>query len=382
MSAPTLLHLCTPAEWRAALADGALGISGAAGRSLTASGFVHLSTSEQVSLPANRLFAGRHDLVLLAVDAGRIADLRWEPGLPDDPADMVFPHAYGPVPTGAVLAALPYRPGPDGTFVAPSPPPPRVDARTRRDAMAYSVLRRLATAEHTVTGGTAVLTGPVPASHQHNQLLLDGPVGAPQVIAEADRVLGGAGLAHRAATVRGADAAATAAELARHGWEVDHVVSMVTTPSGEVPRHRVQAERALPSELRPFWEASWLRAAPGLTEAQRAQLCDRHELEDDVVDVHAMVVREHGLVVACCLLKVDGATAELDAVETAPSHRGRGLGDALLAGALREAHRAGCDLVWLDADARDWPREWYRRRGFGEVGESWFCRLPAAAPAS
>nr|WP_306305132.1 GNAT family N-acetyltransferase [Pseudonocardia sp. N23] len=241
--------------------------------------------------------------------------------------------------------------------------------------MAYSVLRRLATTEHPVTGGTAVLTAAVSASHQHNQLLIDGPVGAAQVISDAEHVLGGAGIPHRAATLRGVDAAATAAELARHGWEIDHLVSLVTTPSGEPPRHQVRAERALPSELRPFWEASWLRAAPGLTEEQRAQLSDRHELEDGTVDVHAMAIREHGLVVACCLLKIDGSTAELDAVETAPTPRGRGLGDALLAGALRQAHQAGCDLVWLDADAADWPRDWYRRRGFGQVGESWFCRL-------
>lgn len=377
MSAPTLLHLCTPAEWRAALADGALGLSGAAGRSMAESGFVHLSTAEQVALPATRLFAGRDDIVALAVDAGRIADLRWEPGLPEDPSGMVFPHAYGPVPTGAVVAVLPFRPRPDGGFDAPGGPPARVDAVARRDAMAYSVLRRLATSEQPVTAGVAVVTDAVSASYQHNQLLLDGPVAAAQVISDAEHVLGGAGLAHRAATLRGVDAAATAAELGRHGWEVDHLVSLVTTPSAERSRHRVHAERALPSELRAFWEASWLRSAPGLTEEQRAQLSDRHELEDDTVDVHAMAIREHGLVVACCLLKIDGATAELDAVETAPTHRGRGLGDALLAGALRQARQAGCDLVWLDADAADWPRDWYRRRGFGEVGESWFCRRRA-----
>lgn len=287
MSAPTLLHLCTPAEWRAALADGALGLSGAAGRSMAESGFVHLSTAEQVALPATRLFAGRDDIVALAVDAGRIADLRWEPGLPEDPSGMVFPHAYGPVPTGAVVAVLPFRPRPDGGFDAPGGPPARVDAVARRDAMAYSVLRRLATSEQPVTAGVAVVTDAVSASYQHNQLLLDGPVAAAQVISDAEHVLGGAGLAHRAATLRGVDAAATAAELGRHGWEVDHLVSLVTTPSAEPSRHRVHAERALPSELRAFWEASWLRSAPGLTEEQRAQLSDRHELEDDTVDVHA-----------------------------------------------------------------------------------------------
>lgn len=60
---------------------------------------MHLSTPDQVALPAQRLFAGRSDLVLLVLDPARIdgagIDVRWEPGVPTDPASMRFPHAYG-----------------------------------------------------------------------------------------------------------------------------------------------------------------------------------------------------------------------------------------------------------------------------------------------
>ena len=83
-------------------------------------GFVHLSTPEQVHLPANRLFSGRTDLVLLRVDPARLtAPVRWEPGVPTDPESMRFPHLYGPMPIAAVTAVLDYRPGPDGTFGVP-----------------------------------------------------------------------------------------------------------------------------------------------------------------------------------------------------------------------------------------------------------------------
>src|SRR4051794_29047068 len=101
-----LLRLLEPAMWRAALTEGALRPP-----SLAEAGFVHLSTPEQVQLPADRLFPGRRDLVLLVVDPSRLTDpVRWEPGVPGDPDAMRFPHLYGPLPTAAVTAVVPHRP--------------------------------------------------------------------------------------------------------------------------------------------------------------------------------------------------------------------------------------------------------------------------------
>jgi uncharacterized protein (DUF952 family) len=123
-----LLHLITTAGWRAALGERVLAPA-------PGIGFVHLSTPDQVVLPANRLFAGRPDVVLLAVDPAGL-DVRFEPGLPDDPPDMRFPHAYGRVPTSAVIAVAPYLPGPDGRFGPPPTPPARPDLVARAIATA------------------------------------------------------------------------------------------------------------------------------------------------------------------------------------------------------------------------------------------------------
>lgn len=80
---------------------------------------MHLSTPGQVHLPANRLFAGRDDMVLLRLDPARLgAPVRWEPGVPGDDPDMRFPHLYGPLPVAAVVAVRHYRPGPDGRYTA------------------------------------------------------------------------------------------------------------------------------------------------------------------------------------------------------------------------------------------------------------------------
>jgi uncharacterized protein (DUF952 family) len=118
-----LLHLCGAQEWSGARGRG--GIRPEASGSDAAAQFIHLSTPEQVHLPANRLYRGRDDLVLLHVDP-RLLDspVRWEPGVATDPESMLFPHLYGPLPVRAVINVTAYPPGPDGTF----PPIPKTSA--------------------------------------------------------------------------------------------------------------------------------------------------------------------------------------------------------------------------------------------------------------
>ena len=113
-SATTLVHMCGRDEWAAASVSGEHRPP-----SLSDVGFVHLSSVEQVHLPANRLYAGRTDLVLLYLNPDLLgAPVRWEPGVPTDPASMRFPHLYGALPAAAVIAVTPYSPGPDGVFPA------------------------------------------------------------------------------------------------------------------------------------------------------------------------------------------------------------------------------------------------------------------------
>jgi uncharacterized protein (DUF952 family) len=108
----SLLHMCSATDWAEAQRVGEHRPD-----SLREVGFVHLSAPGQLHLPANRLYAGRTDLVLLHIDAARLeAAVRWEPGVVTDPESMLFPHLYGPLPVAAVVAVTEYRPGPDGRF--------------------------------------------------------------------------------------------------------------------------------------------------------------------------------------------------------------------------------------------------------------------------
>jgi uncharacterized protein (DUF952 family) len=107
-----LLHLCPVDEWSSARVQGEL-----RPESLVGVGFIHLSTPEQVHLPANRLYRGRYDLVLLHIDPNRLdAPVRWELGVATDPESMVFPHLYGALPVAAVINVTSYQPGADGFF--------------------------------------------------------------------------------------------------------------------------------------------------------------------------------------------------------------------------------------------------------------------------
>jgi GNAT superfamily N-acetyltransferase len=303
-------------------------------------------------------------VLLLVLDPARLGvEVRWEPGVPGDPESMRFPHAYGPVPTAAVVDVLPYPPA-DGVFVTPTLPP--MDPAARAARLPVSIVRRMATAAVPVAGGVALRTAPVPFSYQHNALFLDAPVDAATVVAEADRAL--VGLDHRAVALFGDALADTAIALGRRGWSVDAQAGVTARPTG-VPTGRV--EQVDLAAVRPLWDDDWRRA--GLPEAAVAQLSDRYTLEEQVVDVRYLAVRDGGDVVAAAVLKLDGATAALDAVGTDPAHRGRGHGDALVAEALALAAAAGADVIGLDASLDDWPRHWYARRGFVETGRSWFA---------
>ena len=97
-------------EWRAAEAAGEYAGS-AADR---ADGFIHFSTSAQAPATAAKWFAGRTDLMLVALEAEALGEeLRWEPSR----GGALFPHLYAPLPIRAARWLRPLPLGPDGRHV-------------------------------------------------------------------------------------------------------------------------------------------------------------------------------------------------------------------------------------------------------------------------
>ena len=91
----TIYKICDSALWREAERAGVF-----AGAPVDhADGFIHFSTAAQVAETAARHFAGKEDLLLLAVDAAVLGPaLRYEPSR----GGQLFPHLYGTLPLTAV----------------------------------------------------------------------------------------------------------------------------------------------------------------------------------------------------------------------------------------------------------------------------------------
>jgi uncharacterized protein (DUF952 family) len=103
----TIYKICPAALWRAAERAGVFPGSEVDGRD----GFIHFSTATQAAETAAKHFAGRDDLLLVAVDADALGDrLKWEPSR----GGALFPHLYGALDLTAVRRVDPLPLGPDG----------------------------------------------------------------------------------------------------------------------------------------------------------------------------------------------------------------------------------------------------------------------------
>lgn len=103
----TIYKICPAPAWREAERQGVYRGSADDLRD----GFIHFSVALQVAATARKHFFGQTGLFLIAVDADALGDtLRWEPSRDD----QLFPHLYGDLDLGAVVAVLDMRARSDG----------------------------------------------------------------------------------------------------------------------------------------------------------------------------------------------------------------------------------------------------------------------------
>jgi ribosomal protein S18 acetylase RimI-like enzyme len=186
---------------------------------------------------------------------------------------------------------------------------------------------------------------------------------------ECERLQAAAGLGHR--KLRFADdtpADLVTSVVGERGWRVERDLVMVHGAGADRPGEPGRVEDLDPEALARS-EDEFLRAEPyGRDDESRRQLVAQHDRWARFArTARRLGIVEDGRVVAWCRMYDDGALVELDAVGVVPAERGRGLGRALMEGALALA--PADRPVFLLADADDWPRELYEKLGFEVVGE-------------
>jgi N-acetylglutamate synthase-like GNAT family acetyltransferase len=206
-----------------------------------------------------------------------------------------------------------------------------------------------------------------PASYEHNCLVVDTLVDPSVLMQEADRVLGGAGLRHRAIEVEleGVDAS-WLAQFQNCGYEVHPTLTMVLRRSPE--RHSATPVERVPyEELKAVVEADWRRELPTASEQSIRQLVERRRSTYRACEVtHHAVRGPDGIAARCDLYRI-ASIGQVENVETEPEWRNRGYATAVVLDAVELATGYGCSLIFLVADAEDWPQQLYRRLGFERV---------------
>ncbi|TDB99726.1 GNAT family N-acetyltransferase [Nonomuraea longispora] len=235
----------------------------------------------------------------------------------------------------------------------------------------HAFARRRAPIALPVPGGFAVLDDRFPGSYDDNKLIVgSGGPSAGELLRAADDVL--AGRAHRLVCVDDDRlGAALAPAFAAAGYE--HETNLIMAYRGEVPHDPPPADRLELPELLPVLRRDWRQVMPQAPDDVIDGLARRVERRlrgADLVGFRAVRAGDgpDGEIAARADLYVDGGIAQIESVFTSMPHRGKGHARALMAALLAEAAEA--ELIFLVADADDWPKDFYGRLGFEPLGST------------
>lgn len=242
--------------------------------------------------------------------------------------------------------------------------------RQRINAFLSAFARRQAARIVDLPGGFAVYDDAFAHSRANNQVVIQTAVDSEALPAIAEEALGH--LPHRLISVLDDDVGTACAEpLIRAGYT--HSTYLVMLHAGPVPAAG-RAEKVDLDAIRTPLARRWRGLLPDVDDEVIRHLVDRREARRRGADVvHFIGARtEEGEVASWADLYLDPATgtAQIEDLITSEAHLRCGYADAVLTTALRLAADEGCGARFLTADAADWPRQWYERRGFSVIGHS------------
>jgi ribosomal protein S18 acetylase RimI-like enzyme len=230
--------------------------------------------------------------------------------------------------------------------------------------------------------GTAYLHDELPRVWSRNYLSVEGDVdetSAGVLSAEAERVLGEAGVAHRKIEVFDSEAGARLAPgLAKLGWQVECDVVMVAAREPDRESDLSMVDEVAAESLDPAWaEANRVDGHIDDEEVIR-QLAEGKRVLAKAIDARFLACRVDGEIGAYCELYSHAGTAQVENVLALERFRNRGLARALVLRAVEVSRADGNDLTFLLANRDDWPKELYRKLGFDEIGLVYDFVVPAA----
>jgi ribosomal protein S18 acetylase RimI-like enzyme len=195
-----------------------------------------------------------------------------------------------------------------------------------------------------------------------------GDATAEELAAEAERVQGGAGIAHRRVNVRAeGHRKRLEPQFVQLGWEPQRFVVMVQRREPDRPAEHEVREVDEPT-LRPLW-AEAIRSEPhGKDEALVQQILEHRRDVGQAIPTQLFAAEVDGKLVAHTELYSEDGVGQVENVYTLADYRGRGLARSLVLRGVAQSGAAGNDVTFLVADADDWPQRLYEKLGFETVG--------------
>jgi GNAT superfamily N-acetyltransferase len=197
-------------------------------------------------------------------------------------------------------------------------------------------------------------------------------------------------MAHRRIMVEPAADARLRTELTGLGYEAGtHVFQVFAGERAPDPVEGVEVAEASVEDVLEATE-TYLKTDPA-TPYGRDPRTRRHLLEHyrgygpAGAQERRFVVRAEGRIAAWARLwvRAGGDEAQVEDVVVLAPHRGRGYGRAVVAAATRAALETSPSLLFIVADADDWPKDLYERLGYATAGDLGvylrFARLPQAS---
>lgn len=230
--------------------------------------------------------------------------------------------------------------------------------------------------------GRAFFNDTLPNVWDLNYLSADRPHAATveELAAEAERLHGEAGQAHRRVTVPDVEGEQLGEGFRALGWDVECLLFMARRQAATRAADLALVEEVDLEVLRPLRQLIVSAEPWADSEEIVRQVLAGSLLVARAGRARHFAVRMDEEAVSAADLYSDGRTAQVEDVATHPAHRGRGYASAVVLRAVHEAEQSGHDFVFLVTDDAGGPKNLYAQLGFAPLGREWiFTRKPAPA---